>query len=400
MRILIATLGMHFPWVDGRITSLKTLAESWVASGAEVRVLTTGPASMDGEVPARENGVWYRVFPGGNRKNWWRWAGAFFRCCRHGEMDLVVYRPYAGFNAINVAALVAFRLICAVCRVPFVLSLWGGPAQLLKMPWFFSCTLLIEGKCSRSRRVVSVPPLVGMESRGSPGKNKDALWRWGLGDTGHVYLFTYCGKADSEALWDYIMRHRGLGDLIEAAVHLKGEADLKVIVSMPMLAKEETRARLRNLLALRGVEELFVLTHEIEDLGQVLAAVDGYVYPVNLDEVSWAPLSVLEAFACGTPVISTKTAVILRFITDREALLYEPGRADELARLMKRLQTEDGLAERLRSNAMAKLETFSSKGPAVAATLEAFQAIAFSASRQTADAAGQISRVGASGNSK
>lgn len=381
MRVLVATLGMHTPWVDGRITSLRTLAETWVEQGVEVQVMTTGPAELAGEVRVQEGGVAYRVFPGGNRRNWWQWVRAFWRCCRRREWDLVVFRPFAGFNTTNIAAIAVFRLICALRRVPFVLSLWGGPAEVLRVRWFFTFTLLIGGRYARSRRVITLPPLVAVASRDDSRGNRRLLRRWDIAEGDFVCLFTYCGKSDSASLWDYIMRRRGLGDLIEAAVHLRTVPGVKIVVSMPLLANEQTRAALSAHLKSKGVEALFVLTPEIDDLDEVLRAVDAYLYPIDLDEVSWAPLSVLEAFACGTPVITTRVPVIQRYIAEGEALFYDPGHPGELAGLMHRLQLEKGVADELRRNANEKLATFSSRGPAAMVSLEALQVITGATSR-------------------
>lgn len=371
MRVLILTPGMHPPWVDGRITSLKTLAEAWVEKGTEVEVLTTGPLGS-GEVGTyAENGVRYEVLPGGNKRNWRSWARHFWRECGKRKWDLVLYRPFAGYNWLNVVGIGIFRLISLVHGVPFALALWSGPAEMLAVPWFFSGILITARKGTGQPRVIAIPPIVKLAHPPGNSPTWEPLRRLGIQGQDHVYLFTYCGKVYTETLWRYTMAERGLQDLMDAAALLREVSGLKILVSMPMLAQPETREMLKGHLEQRGVGHLFVLTHELDNLDEVLRAVDAYLYPIDLDEVSWAPLSVLEAFACGTPVITTRVPAVLQFVDDGEALLYEPGQAEELAGLMWRLFSEPGLAAQLRERSRRKVELFDCRGKAAEETLQA-----------------------------
>lgn len=364
MRVLVVTLGMHAPWVDGRITSLRTLIGAWVAQGVKVQVMTTGPADLGRDISTEEGGAVYRLFPGGSRRNWYRWVRAFWTSCRRRDWDMVIFRPFAGFNRTNIAAVVVFRLICALRRVPFVLALWGGPEELLKVRRLFSSTFLVDGGYSHSGRTISLPPLVAVPPLAESAPDRAALQQWGVEEGDFVCLFTYCGKADSPALWEYIYHRRGLGDLIEAVAELRALDRLKIVVSMPLFASSEVRTVFGAKLRSKGVEARFILVPEIGDLGAVLPAVDAYLYPIDLDEVSWAPLSILEAFACGTPVITTRIPAIQRYVGDDEALLFTPGHPRELAELLRRLHGERGFAKVLRRNAHRKLAAYDSRGQA------------------------------------
>ncbi len=365
MRIIIVTPGMHSPWVDGRITSLKVLAEAWVANGAEVLVHTTSSAVPPPNSTFQDKGVTYRLHPGGNRRNWLNWACVFWNCCSRREWDLVIYRPFAGWNRTNLLGILMFRVISLLKRVPFALSLWSGPAELLKVPWLFSVLLVTgirpAGTSGRSG-VVFIPPLIEVSRKTSQAPHRKALAQGGIGEQDRIFLFTYCGKVATDALWRYVMEKRGLFDLIQAAAELRDLQHLKILVSMPMLAQEEARQHLEVLLEARGVRALFVLTGELKHRDEVLSAVDAYLYPVNLDEVSWAPLSALEALACGTPVITTRTKAILQCLTEEDALLYEPGQVAVLAQHMRRLLSDPDLVGRLKERAKLRTEIYDSRG--------------------------------------
>ena len=66
---------------------------------------------------------------------------------------------------------------------------------------------------------------------------------------------------------------------------------------------------------------------------------------------------VLEAMACGTPVVASDTTSIPELVGDA-ALLSPPGDADAFAAALRRLRTEDGLADDLRRRGLARAAEF------------------------------------------
>ena len=80
---------------------------------------------------------------------------------------------------------------------------------------------------------------------------------------------------------------------------------------------------------------------------------------LNTTRVDNTPVSVLEAMACGLCIISTKVGGIPYLLDDEhDALLVPTDDASEMAKAVQRLITEDGLADRLSSNARRKAEQF------------------------------------------
>ena len=376
MKVLIVTPGMHSPWVDGRITSLKTLAEALSQKGVGIQVLTTN-ADAAREYTYQEKGVPYLVLPGGSKRNWKKLVQRFSRSCKRSECDVVLYRAFAGFNWVNIVSIFAFRLIALIRNVPFVLSLWSGPAEMLKIPWLFSGVFVASRVGGTKSRILLVPPMVGTKKSKIEARVCSPLKRYGIQNGDRVCLFTYCARVNTPTLWEYTLNQRGLNDVLEAAIELKDFPDLKFLVSMPMLAEKAAREKLEGLLEERGIHKSFVLTNEIEDLDAVLSAVDIYLYPLNLDEYSWAPISVLEAFACSTPVITTCTESVLQFVADDEALLFQPGQSGELARLISRLLSDRSMAHELVHTARRKVEVQNSVEGVADLALEALHKIAF-----------------------
>lgn len=80
---------------------------------------------------------------------------------------------------------------------------------------------------------------------------------------------------------------------------------------------------------------------------------------INTTQFESFGVSVMEAAACGLPIVSTNVGE-LPFIWDdeKDALLVPPGDPEAIAHAIRRILTEPGLAERLSSNARKKAERF------------------------------------------
>lgn len=88
------------------------------------------------------------------------------------------------------------------------------------------------------------------------------------------------------------------------------------------------------------------------DVPRWMNAGDVFLNTTNADNT---PVSVLEAMACGLCVVSTSVGGIPYLLEDgKDALLVPPNDADAMARAVRRILSEPGLAERLSTNGRAK----------------------------------------------
>ncbi len=79
---------------------------------------------------------------------------------------------------------------------------------------------------------------------------------------------------------------------------------------------------------------------------------------LNTTNVDNAPVSVLEAMACGLCVVSTKVGGVAHLLCDgRDALLVPADNADAMAAAIKRILAEPGLAESLSQRARIKSQS-------------------------------------------
>jgi glycosyltransferase involved in cell wall biosynthesis len=92
------------------------------------------------------------------------------------------------------------------------------------------------------------------------------------------------------------------------------------------------------------------------EIPTVLNRGDIFLNTTNFDN---APVSVVEAMACGLCIVSTKVGGIPYLLLDgHDALLVPPNDPPAMVAAVRRILTERGLAERLSRNARTKAEGF------------------------------------------
>lgn len=93
-----------------------------------------------------------------------------------------------------------------------------------------------------------------------------------------------------------------------------------------------------------------------ESVAQVLSEHDIFLNTTNVDNT---PVSVIEAMACGLPVVSTNVGGIPYLLEHgKTALLVQPGNVGEMAAAVTRLVTEPDLAAQLSANGRKLAESF------------------------------------------
>jgi glycosyltransferase involved in cell wall biosynthesis len=93
-------------------------------------------------------------------------------------------------------------------------------------------------------------------------------------------------------------------------------------------------------------------------------------------------LPLLEAMACGTPVLTSDTSS-LREVTGEAGLLVNPESIEDIASNLKRMLTDEQLRARLRDAGFLRARQFSWRENAVQ-TLQVYRAVAANAAVPTA----------------
>jgi len=130
------------------------------------------------------------------------------------------------------------------------------------------------------------------------------------------------------------------------------EARLELVGGGPL--EREIRALVQDL-RLTGVRFTGVLTHE-----EIGACYDRAHIFINASRLDNMPVSILEAFAAGTPVVTTAPEGMRHFVEDgRTGLLSEPEDSAALARNVMRVLGDPDLAHLLATNARHQAERYS-----------------------------------------
>ena len=110
-----------------------------------------------------------------------------------------------------------------------------------------------------------------------------------------------------------------------------------------------------DVLRQNGVERAFIFTGHREDISSILSATDVFVLSTHLEGL---PLVILEAMACGRPVVATSVGGIPEIVRSGEnGLLFEHEDAEALAMHVLRLLDDGALASRLAAAGLHVIET-------------------------------------------
>jgi len=116
--------------------------------------------------------------------------------------------------------------------------------------------------------------------------------------------------------------------------------------------------RARRLAAALGVAERVRFPGGVPKSGVPRWLDEGDIF-LNTTNIDNTPVSVLEAMACGLPVVSTDVGGLPYLLeSGRDALLVPPGDAEAMADAVRRVLTEPGLAERLSRGGRERAELF------------------------------------------
>ncbi len=176
-----------------------------------------------------------------------------------------------------------------------------------------------------------IPQAVDTE-RFHPGP-AEASWRARLSSRPDQPIIGVVGRVDPE---------KGIGTVVQAMAMLAGPAGCShlAVVGAPALDDGTYEAALR-VEASSLLRDRHRFVGPVEEVPAVLRSLDVLV---NASASEPFGLSVLEAQACGVPVIGTDAGGIPEFVTDGQTgLLVAPGRPEALAAGLSRILDEPGL---------------------------------------------------------
>jgi glycosyltransferase involved in cell wall biosynthesis len=164
-----------------------------------------------------------------------------------------------------------------------------------------------------------------------PAAKEDLRRELNLPLDAHVLLFA--GNCLTTSPWrDYNM-------LEKALVKIAGGSHPKSIVMLCVGAEEEATVRISQDVEIRKIK----FKHNQEDMVKMYQASDLFVFPSKSDTF---PMSILEAMACGIPVVATAVGGIPEQVQDaKTGFLVEAGDADAMAKKILELLNNFSMLE-------------------------------------------------------
>lgn len=165
-------------------------------------------------------------------------------------------------------------------------------------------------------------------------------------------------------------KYKGLDALIEAFEHITTiQPDVALVITGKPSKQRPEIAELIKEKQRNGVKIITPGFVEDTDLASLYSAATAYVHP------SWYEgfgIMILEAFASGTPVITSNVSSLPE-VTGDAGILINPYSIDEIKEALLRILNEDGLAEKLSEAGVSRAKEFGWDKMA-AKTLEIYKA--------------------------
>lgn len=127
-----------------------------------------------------------------------------------------------------------------------------------------------------------------------------------------------------------LSREKGAYTLLQAWRQVPRHIPLRIIGDGPALADVQAEAKAANLSNITFIER--------QPREKVIEAMKGALFVVFPSELyENLPLTIIESFACGVPVIASKLGAMQEIVEDgRTGMFFKPGDADGLARVVAR----------------------------------------------------------------
>lgn len=368
MKICIFT-ETYYPVMGGGETQAQLLAEGLIADGHSVTVLTRrSDASLrkyerHGEVDV------YRLAPvgGGQLKKW----GLLFSSLptliklRH-QYDLIFV---SGYRIIGLTAVLAGKLFrnpvvlkadsqgemsgdffesglkkIGVSHKSFLFRLFLGfrNAVLKRADAFSAISPEIASEWTSvgvpSEKIHLIPNAVDTQRfiPVEPAEKTALRKKFDLPQNATIAIYT--GR---------LVSYKGLPLLLKVwdEIRLKHENVLLIMAGTGGLDIHNCETELREYVRVKGLEDHVRFTGAVQNVPEYLQASDIFVFPTENDAF---PSSIVEAMACGLPVVTTPVGAIKTIVTDGETgLLIQPGDLEKLFQVLDVMLSDKTLASRL-----------------------------------------------------
>ena len=153
-----------------------------------------------------------------------------------------------------------------------------------------------------------------------------------------------------------LTKTRGLHVLIEAlnlVLEQFPNTRLLLAVNMPLEKYKAGKFEIKQKISSFGLDDEVIPLGIVSNMHEIMAASDIFIAPyLSIESIADPPISVLEAMACGIPVIATNVGGISDLLTHKvNGLLIEPGNSQELKDAITHILEKRDEAKKIGDNA-------------------------------------------------
>lgn len=144
-----------------------------------------------------------------------------------------------------------------------------------------------------------------------------------------------------------LVSYKGLPLLLKVwnDIRRKNENLLLILAGTGGLDIHNCEDELKEYVRVNGLEKHVMFTGAVQNVPEYLQASDLFVFPTENDAF---PSSIVEAMACGLPVVTTPVGAIKTIVTDGETgMLIQPGNHEQLFQALDVMLSDTALASRL-----------------------------------------------------
>jgi glycosyltransferase involved in cell wall biosynthesis len=369
----------YYPVIGGGETQARALANELVENGFDVIVLTRRTETWLKKVECYGSINVYRQAPTGHQ-HFMKWGLlvtsllALFKLRQQYDLILV-----SGFRVVGVPAVIMGKLLSKICilkadnngemsgaffsgglerfgfnldSIPFRIVLWMRNQILHQADSFVAIStdiineLVLNGVRPPSK-IVHIPNSVDIDVFHPVSKDEKILLRNKLHLPDKQKFVIYTGRLVSYKGLPLLLRvwQRLVRDHLNTGLLLVGGG------SMDIYNCEE---ELKDYVKSQRLQGSVFFCREVQNVHEYLQASDIFVFPTQREAFG---ISLIEAMACGLPVISTPVGGLKDILKhEQNALIVKPGCDEMIYEALDKLLKDDGLSLSLGEAALKTVE--------------------------------------------
>jgi glycosyltransferase involved in cell wall biosynthesis len=335
----------YHPVTGGGETEARVLASGFVSAGSDIQVLTRRTDSRLPRSDTLDGATLWRLSPTGpgHLRKWGLVFSAFFKLLRlRRSYDVILV---CGYRVLGIPSVVAGRILGKPCilkadsigefsgeffdpglkrfgldhtRFPVNVALVLRNRLLRRARSFLAISSVIadelQGHGVEAARIRAIPNSVDTD-RFTPVTDDEKLrLREALGISRDKRVAIYTGR---------LVSTKGLPLLLRSwssVVKMHPDA-LLMLVGSGGLGIQNCEQDLRDFVRDSALETAVMFTGSVDNVHEYLQASDFFVFPTEREAFG---ISLIEAFACGLPVITTSTGGVRDIVRDQENALVVP----------------------------------------------------------------------------